>query len=384
MDILFEIDELDENYLIQLREKIPVLQNNLLLQLVLNYAIELCQFKQNISSTLHKINQTLVVLSQLETIPSNLNMNQVETENNSNFKTYTYENNINNRIYVKILPLNAQSLIEAIVQFTLHFYSPNSCPEIVSMLIQKNDRMQFQLKMQNYNSSKYTSLQDYLLFIMNNENISDDDKIENYKNIFIQVANKINELQQIGFIHGDFHSNNIYVDSVNRNIHIIDCGFSCIPLPLKNDSLTAFLLCVPVKEYLSDQNTRFRVPNSSFEELTKIDLFNLMEDLFSYLNNPNENYEKNFIKMMKYIRSLYVKPELNELSAKGRHFFVCSDGLLRITDDFKPQLFIQFITGLESNNIKNYKSSRKKKVENNTQETPTHIPMHLGFGNNNN
>ena len=104
----------------------------------------------------------------------------------------------------------------------------------------------------------------------------------------------------------------------NGNIHIIDCGFSCIALPTKNRSLTNFLLCVPVKEYLSAKNTRFRVPNSSFEELTKIDLFNLMEDLFSYLNNPHENYEKNFIKMMIYKKLLKNSSNFSQMGINMR------------------------------------------------------------------
>jgi len=325
---------LDPAYLQGLQQKIPVLQDDTLLQHIIIYANKMAN-NEDINPILSKINELL------------------KSQNNIYFQSYTYANN-NETSYVKAHKLNTASIIEAIIEYTLHFYDPSSCPDLISMEINnipnknypKNIKKRFKQKMELLSSTEYISFGDYVVEYFN----SLESNYQEFKNTLIAIANKIYYLQQFGFIHGDFHSGNIYINRQNGQIRIIDFGFSCIQLPLNNNTLSTFLLCVPVTEYKDPRNTQLRLPYN--DDIRKIDLFHLICNLGSYnipklnnfINNIFADYNKNLIKNK--IKSNYTQ-----------HLLTCSKDLFAINDFFKPEIFITKINEISMN---------KKANQNNT------------------
>jgi len=378
------INNLNPDYLVQLKEKIPILKNKLLLQLILNYGAELAQNDPNIDTTLFRINKLIYILSTLTEIPENLtNAEEITKPTNSNFKSDTYLNETNKK-YVKTHSLNAKGLIEAIIQFTLYYYDPTICPQLISMNINNvplslenqytNIRKRFKQKMNFYKPDEYISLGKYLylLFegkiykenesnIINNDelqfstillesfrNLTPEQKLEKLKVILIKIANKVKKMQQYGFIHGDFHTGNIYLE-LDVNIYFIDFGFSCIKLPLRsftrsipvnNNSITSFFLCVPVPEYLRLENVQLRYPY--YDTWKNIDLFHLIEEMHT-LKIQNILF-KNIIMT---IRKNYLA-NIPKISG-SIHSYTCSRNFNTITDFFYPANFIIIIHSLRIN-----------------------------------
>lgn len=369
----FLINNLNPDYLAQLKEKIPILQNKLLLQLILNYGVELAQNDPNISTTLFKINKLIYILSTLTEIPENLyNALNISRPNNSNFKSDTYLNNTNQK-YVKTHPLNAAALIEAIIQFTLHYYDHSICPELISMSINEN---KFKQKMNYYEPNKYITLGKYLYLLFERKiykknetnelqfstillesfrNLTSEQKLEKLKVILIKIANKVKIMQQYGFIHGDFHSGNIYLD-LEENIYFIDFGFSCIKLPLRSftrnyNSITSFFLCVPVSEYLSLENIQLRYPYHNTWK--KIDLFHLIEEM-NTLKIQNILFKNTIMTIRRY----YSK-NISKLRG-STHSYTCSRNFDTIIDFFYPEEFIEMIKLLNNENIETSPNSLSK------------------------
>jgi serine/threonine protein kinase len=359
-NILFKIEDLNQDYLQKIREKILVLKNNLLLQLVLNYSVKLAN-KKDVSNIISKINRLLFILSnrteknytELSENKENIKKVSGSQINNQWFETYTYLNNENNKKYIKTHKLNAIGLIEAIIQFTVKYYDSNICPSLISMKIEnipgekkkptKNIRKRFQQKMEYYNSVNYLSLGYYIYELFNSTGFTKEQKIKQLKLILKKIAEKINELQNYGFIHGDFHSGNIYINKNNNEISFIDFGYSAIKLPQNNGKLTPFLLCVPISTYTSSENKKLRLPYDN--NLKKIDLFHLIENLNSF-QYSNENINSEFTNFINKIRSIYYAPNMKDLIGK-RHKFTCSNNLDEISDSLDPEIFINEIKGIQ-------------------------------------
>jgi hypothetical protein len=375
------IDDLNQDYLAQLKERIPILKNKLLLQLILNYGVELANNKPkiDIDTSLQKINKLIYFLSLQSEIPENLNNSNFKSNrpNNINFESYTYFNETN-QIYIKTHSLDAKGLIEAIIQFTLHYYNPGICPELVSMNINNiplrlenpliNIRKRFKQKMTYYNPDSYISLGEYLTLLFKS-NKPDIEKLTIFKNILIEIANKINKMRQFGFIHGDFHSGNIYLDNEN-NVYFIDFGYSCIKLPLSNGSFTNFLLCVPVPNYTCILNTKLRFPYY-YDQLVKIDLFHLIENI-----NTLEINNDFFKKLMKVVRQEYLNYEIQSFRST-RHYFTCSNKLDFVNNFFNPEEFISYFEKLKINNIKN--NSNNNSMNNNSMNNISMNNNHTGI-----
>jgi serine/threonine protein kinase len=325
---------LDQNYLNGLRQKIPVLQNDILLQHIIIYANKMAN-KEDITPILNKINELL------------------QSQNNIYFQSYTYVNK-NGVSYVKTHKLNTASIIEAIIEYTLHFYDNSSCPDLISMEINnipnknypKNIKKRFKQKMELLSNNEYISFGDYVVECFN----ALDSNEQEFKNILIAIANKIYYLQQFGFIHGDFHSGNIYINRKNREIRIIDFGYSCIQLPLNNNTLSTFLLCVPVTEYKDPRNTQLRLPYN--DDIRKIDLFHLICNLGSF----------NIPKLNNFINNIFADYNTNKIKNKiksdyTQHLLTCSKDLFSISDFFKPEIFITKINEISMNKKQNNTSS---------------------------
>jgi hypothetical protein len=384
---ILSIDDLNPDYLAKLKEKIPILKNKLLLQLILNYSVELANNDPDIDSNLQIINKLIYFLSLQSEIPENLDNStfSLNRPSNSNFESYTYLNETNEK-YVKTHPLNAAALIEAIIQFTLYYYDSSICPQLVIMNINNiplslenpsnNIRKRFKQKMNFYDEKNYISLGKHLTNLFKSE-LSDVEKLIIFKDILIKIANKVKIMQQYGFIHGDFHSGNIYLD-LAENIYFIDFGFSCIKLPLNNGSLTDFLLCVPVPSYTGLKNTKLRFPYS--EEIRKIDLFHLMENI-NTLDIDNAFFKK----IVEVIRQNYLNEEINALHAP-RHDFTCSFKLNLINNFFYPEEFISYferlnISEVEENN-NNSMNNNNNNMNSNNNANPGFKKKKILFGNN--
>ena len=97
-EILFKIEDLNQDYLQKIREKILVLNNNLLLQLILNYAVKLAN-NEDVTNIISKINRLLFILStRSDSINTIKNKNEIKNLKPSItsdiwFETYTYLNN---------------------------------------------------------------------------------------------------------------------------------------------------------------------------------------------------------------------------------------------------------------------------------------------------
>ena len=359
-NILFKIEDLNQDYLEKIREKIPVLNNNLLLQFILNYSVKLAN-KNDVTNIISKINRLLFILSnrignnygELSENKENIKKVLPSQINNEWFETYTYPNNENNKKYIKTHKLNASGLIEAIIQFTVNYYDENICPELDEMKIQnipgekkkptKNIRKRFQQKMEFYNSDNYFSFGDYIYTLFNSSDFTKEQKINQLKFILKKIAKKISELQDYGFIHGDFHSGNIYINTNNDEVFIIDFGYSAIKLPQNDGNLTPFLLCGPISTYTTSENKKLRLPYDN--NLKKIDLFHLFENLNSF-QYSNEKINIHFINFINNIRSIYYTPNMKDLSGK-RHKFTCSNNLDNISNFLYPEIFINEINVIE-------------------------------------
>jgi hypothetical protein len=364
-EILFKIEDLNQDYLQKIREKILVLNNNLLLQLILNYAVKLAN-NEDVTNIISKINRLLFILStRSDSINTIKNKNEIKNEiknlkpsitSDIWFETYTYLNNEDKK-YIKTHKLNAIGLIEAIIQFTLNYYNEKICPKLNHMKIHnipgeknnptKNIRKRFQQKMEYYNSDNYLSLGNYIYILFNSYEFTEEEKINQLKLILKKIAEKINELEKYCFIHGDFHSGNIYININDDSVYFIDFGYSAIKLPMNNGDPTPFLLCVPISTYTSPENTKLRLPYDN--HLKKIDLFHLIENLntFQYSYEPgNEKINSNFINFINNIRSIYYNNNnMKDLSGK-RHKFTCSYNLNSLNNFLIPEIFITIIDSI--------------------------------------
>jgi hypothetical protein len=355
-EILFKIQDLNQDYLQKIREKILVLNNNLLLQLILNYAVKLAN-NEDVTNIILKINKLLFILSTRSDYKEPIKTNNLNLSITSDiwFETYTYLNN-GDKTYIKTHKLNASGLIEAIIQFTLNYYNEKICPKLIDMKIHntrfqknnltKNIRKRFQQKMEYYNSDNYLSLGNYMYILFNSYEFTEEEKIKQLKLILTKITKKLIELQNYSFIHGDFHSGNIYININDDSVYFIDFGYSAIKLPMNNGDLTPFLLCVPISTYTSSDNKNLRLPYDDY--LKKIDLFHLIENLntFQYSYEPgNKKINSNFINFINSIRSIYYNNNMKDLSGK-RHKFTCSYNLDSLNDFLIPENFITRIDSI--------------------------------------
>lgn len=295
-----------------INNKIPILfsNNNLLFDYIIDYCKELRDNKTSnknydIRTILQKINRYLKELKE----------NEIKRLNN--LKEYYNENEDEDEVKIikkneKIINshnLKAKGLIEIIIQITLNYYDlkVNTKTNITLVRNTKNKRF-----LQIMNIANGVSLQEFIISIYNNDNILN--KNEYLLDALKLIAEKLDILQkECLFIHGDFHSNNIFIDINNPNnpVTIIDFGYSVIKIPGKND----LLLCGAEESNISRKN----VPNLlKYPYLKATDLFHLIQNLVSYellykckdpLKSGNEtSVFKNFdlyINFIKQIQGLY-------------------------------------------------------------------------------
>jgi hypothetical protein len=267
----------------KLLEKIPILNHNNLFELLLNYCK--CVNMQNKLKIIDSISDINISLKTIEGI---IIKPRDPFNNNNNYKAY--KNNITQK-YIKEHPIKADGLIESIINCALYYYEDNiTVNSILKISNNKTKLLQFM------NNVEYMSLADLILQLYDSGD-SVENKDEYLLNLLKLIANKLIILQdKYGFVHGDFHMNNIYIslngNMVPDNVKFIDFGKSIIRLSEN------IIICCPLDEYIG--NRSFDLDIRSNNNLRKKDLHQLINDINSIKDiyrNKCENFDllKNFI-----------------------------------------------------------------------------------------
>lgn len=282
----YSIDDLDNDYVKYLYLKIPILKEEnkdsvKLLQLVLDY----------IESTSKKVNYLTYLIFKkspkniLEKSFKNIIGHKKNIENNKKKFSQT------NYKYEKIYNIKVLALIEAIILVTLNYYEkknknkniifPNTKIEITNLMQNVNTKeIKFVM-----NKVKDIDLGNYILNLYKRDDIDSYQKETITFNLLQKIAEKLQYLQDnFSFIHGDFHSGNIFVKENNNNdynINFIDVEYSTIKLPTKKNVNKTIILTSPLNENIS----RKEILNINKEpNLKALDLFHLIQDIKSFDN----------------------------------------------------------------------------------------------------
>jgi hypothetical protein len=247
-------------------------------------------------------------------------------ENNNNKSKITYNKNIVTKSY----EIDALGLIEGIILCTLNYYknrNKNNNKKFPNINVSiSNNETKLNLKM-SIASGK--DLGNYIIDLYK-KNININDKNSELFNILIEISRKLDYLQKnCGFIHGDFHSGNIFVDKkVDENndkekyiITFIDFEYSTIKLPSNKN----IILTSPVTE----NRSRSDILNLDEDGLKALDIFHLIEDLktFQMKNKTVREFNGNFKKFQDFIDKLdriYPNKELESkihISTRKKDFF---------------------------------------------------------------
>ena len=331
----YVISDLEPKYVDYLYEHIPLLgysiDDILLLQYILNYCKECESIKtskeSNIRlSSLAGINLFLKKISGIVKKSNGFNSdnnNEYRIIYNENKKTVTKKNNI-----------DALGLIEGIILCTLNYYkiknknnNNNKKFPNINVNISPN-KTKLNLKM---SIAPGKDLGNTIIDLYKSNKIIDEKNSELF-NILIEISKKLDYLQKnYGFIHGDFHSGNIFVDKKidEKNgkekyiITFIDFEYSTIKLPSNKENI---ILTSPVSENIS----RKYILNLYKEDgLKALDLFHLIEDFKSFkirkstINKFNGHFDK-FSEFINKLNSLYPNKFSNgkiHISSRSLNFF---------------------------------------------------------------
>jgi len=269
--------DVNSHYLNFLRENIPILNDTKLWELIMNYVNAINGItRDKVTVCIDKINE---YLKTLHNNAVNFNI----TKMNSLKNNIVYKDNLG---ILKKHSINAKSLIEAIIQLTL-YYNDSSVTVVSSLYKTKGSLYQ----RMNFIENKTLKNSIYEIY---ESDMTDFEKNNTVLNILIAIANKLNYLQEkCGFIHGDFHSDNIFINEETGPIQFIDFGYSYIHLP--GTTLTIF---VPIDENIN--GALYKI--SEMDQSKSADLFRLIES-FRYTTIPlfeslirqiSERYFRNF------------------------------------------------------------------------------------------
>lgn len=308
--------KLDETYLEILKDKIPILNNK-----IINLLIKYCTKQQ----------KKLVVDEITEELKKQFKLNRPSIKFDPWLSNNNLVKNLNSdkQKYIKEHMINANGLIESIINITLYLYDNNITVNANLLLSNNKNRL-----IQEMNISPGKSLGLYItenIYIDNSNN-----KNQYLLYILLIIAQKLKNLQEsYGFIHGDFHVNNIYVNIIDNDINIqfIDFGQSMINIPFKNNNY--YLLISPIK-----------LENSSYES----DLKHLIDNLDTikrkhFNNKTNYNIYKNFIN---FLKKSIPKNKHNDYN----------------TDEFIQEIQLIINKNIKNEIIKNYNDENKMKNNN--------------------
>lgn len=202
----------NKKYLNALKKKIHVLEDEELFDNVMLY------FIQSNKDNLELIKNRLKIVTDIRYIdPFNEN---VEIN----------ENSIKNKI-IKSHKLSGKALIESILNCTLNYYNNEI---IMNTYVNfHNSRLR-----QIMNIAPGIKFSKFIINLYNNNDINNINKNRILLDILKEIAIELNDLQELcGFIHGDLHTGNIFIDKdkdENYKITFIDFDYSYVRIPLNN------------------------------------------------------------------------------------------------------------------------------------------------------
>jgi len=299
----YSIDnDLDDGYVTYLYEKIPILEKKNkegveLLQLVLNY-IESTEKGLNTQDILDNIKNSIkyIVNQKQPNIRNGININAF----NNNNKEF-----INgNKKYTKRYPIKALALIEGIILVTLNYYQQNfpNTEIIITNSEKKNNTKKINFVM---NKVQGINLGNYILNLYKTKNSIKKKETITFS-LLQKIAEKLKYLQDnFNFIHGDFHSGNIFIEKnwFGYNITFIDVEYSTIKLPTKNNK--TIILTSPLNENMSRKKI-LNINKNKEPELKALDLFHLIQDIKSF-DNPDRIKNINNKKKIDELKELISK-----------------------------------------------------------------------------
>ena len=326
----YEITELDPDYVEKLKVAIPILNYGNLLQLILNYCYYLEYDRPNINDSLEKINSALKTITNVVISPYNNNRSViVEPVKNKYIKTHF---------------IRAPGLIEAIINFTLDYYSKNDgnlYTTNVILEVSENKKLK-----QIMSSAPGLLLETYILELYNS---NEPNKNQILLDLLEKICEKLGKLQtKYGFIHGDFHSRNICVfkdETGNIIITFIDFGYSVIRLPLSSSTMHEKIILSAVVKNNLERRTNLDLLEEPF--LKGIDMFHLLLEFKSYEENvktktrPNGIEFKDFNLFINLINNLL--RNINIRIPKNKHVYTRSKNFLNAEySKLYPENFIKF------------------------------------------
>lgn len=347
------ISDLEPEYVTYLYQHIPILESSidgeLLLQLILNY----CKDCKLIRSTLKYYNIRDNSLSKInlflkKMIKTEKKLNGFNNNENNNKSKVTYTKNK----AIKKNNIDALGLIEGIILCTLNYYkikNKNNNKKFPNINVNiSNNQTKLNLKM---SIAPGKDLGNTIIDLYKDSKVTD--KNSELFNILIEISKKLDYLQKnCGFIHGDFHSGNIFVDKkINEKngkeeyiITFIDFEYSTIKLPSNKN----IILTSPVSENIS----RSDILNLDENGLKALDLFHLIENLKSFRENNRtvnkfKNHTNQFIQLNNFIDELSSIYENKIINGKI-HLFTIKPGFF---NESYSNLYPEIFSKIKLNNL---------------------------------
>jgi tRNA A-37 threonylcarbamoyl transferase component Bud32 len=353
-------------------EKIPILSNDKLFSLILQYCTlsnEIPKPKNNSTQSPGAINPRLNIKYNKENAIKNINtkLSQLYNLVNDPFgKNGTIV--LKKNKYKKTQKINFKSLSEAIINVALYYYDRNATVNSYTNIINNNNKKMEQVM----NIAKGKPLGLYIiedLYVNSNEETN-----EKFFNILKSIALKLSILQNYNFIHGDFHSGNIIINPKNIDeITFIDFGYSTIMLPDSN-----LILTTPMNE-----NLEFSMNFKEYPQFKTIDLFHLFRDFNSFDSTKfhSSEYYNNFKNFKDFIDKILLMINFQEPQGYSSvHSFTRSI----YNFESKINLFYLYPENFQELNLEelnSLKSSPKRPISSNNLKNTKKLPRYIFQGN---
>ena len=301
---------LDNRYKEELTESLPILNYEGLLELVINYCNELksCE-KPDKESYIRDtvLSKILKLLRGLKNIVINYNIN-----------------NNKNKYIKEIKEIDVNGLIQAIILCTVKYYDEDISVSMSSLNIRNNS---IYLKM---NRATGVTFAQYILDLYQDNEITNFQKDKTFIDILKLISFKLENLQiKGGFIHGDFHADNIMIDE-NKKITFIDFQYSVIRLPTKNRE--SIILCGTESVNLKRKDI---LDISNDPKLKAIDLYHLI----IYIEKLNkEKYYNALDNIIDKIKNLCFNGKINSSNIKkysNPHEFTSSYNFIKNSNNLE-------------------------------------------------
>lgn len=303
-----------------LLEKIPILgsNDNELLNFVINYCINKGNNISiyNIKRTLDKLykNNEPDKRAERSMLPGRSSEEQPEGFPKINKVVNKDMNKI-----IKSYKITCNALIESMIQCTLTCYFRLNRLRIPNMIentlniIPSSSNVRFKnnyILSQTMNEITGDLLSNYIVNFYKKDDLTINQKNQKILDLLIHISYKLGELQSnYGFIHGDFHSGNIFI-SENGNIIFIDFEYSTIRLYIDKlfNQKNYVTLSSPI---IPDIQFNYPLDITIKPWLKAVDMFHLINELKT-LTGFGEKYYKHYQLFIKKIENLYFYKDIDK------------------------------------------------------------------------